>query len=282
MLKGKNQKGGYSIVLALFWGMLFIPVTTTAFSVNIDSHGMCEYSELPEVFDNTPPPDRRVYEPGEIPCTWLMLSNLGQNDKFEIKTEWYQPDGTIRMPFTGRVRLSYYNSELTGLLSMCLLKSGEDGIEGIPNISGEWTARVRQMTPSRQDLHTESFTVIGSGGVTTTTIGNFDCPPGYPVDCQNGYCCPSEYPVCGYGSNEGECFGSGGLCPISLIYGTDSAATELLRFLRDNVLSKSQEGQELIKLYYQWSPIIVKAMEADEEFKQEVKEIVNEVIALIE
>ena len=53
-------------------------------------------------------------------------------------------------------------------------------------------------------------------------------------------------------------------------------------YFRDKVLSKTQEGQELIKLYYQWSPVIVKAMEADEEFKQEVKDIVDEVLEMIE
>ena len=56
----------------------------------------------------------------------------------------------------------------------------------------------------------------------------------------------------------------------------------VLKKYRDNVLSKTQEGQELIKLYYQWSPVIVKAMEADEEFKQEIKELVDEVLPLIE
>ena len=71
-------------------------------------------------------------------------------------------------------------------------------------------------------------------------------------------------------------------CPIIQIYGEHSVETELLRSIRDNLLSKSQEGQELIKLYYQWSPIIVKAMEADEEFKQEVKEWVDEVLEVVD
>ena len=40
-------------------------------------------------------------------------------------------------------------------------------------------------------------------------------------------------------------------------------------------------GHELIRLYYQWSPAIVKAMEEDEAFKQEVKELVDGVLELI-
>ncbi len=35
-------------------------------------------------------------------------------------------------------------------------------------------------------------------------------------------------------------------------------------------------------LYYQWSPAIVKAMEQDDEFKEEVKEMINGVLELIE
>jgi len=51
--------------------------------------------------------------------------------------------------------------------------------------------------------------------------------------------------------------------------------------LRADVFSKTPEGQELIKLYYEWSPAIVKAMEEDEAFKKEVKEIVDGVLESI-
>jgi len=71
------------------------------------------------------------------------------------------------------------------------------------------------------------------------------------------------------------------ICKIELIYGADSEETELLRSFRDNVLSQTPEGQELIRLYYQWSPAIVKAMEEDEEFKDEVKEMIDGVLELI-
>jgi hypothetical protein len=54
-----------------------------------------------------------------------------------------------------------------------------------------------------------------------------------------------------------------------------------LRYLRDNVLSQIPEGQELIRLYYEWSPAIVKAIEEDEEFKEEIKEMVDGVVELI-
>jgi len=70
-------------------------------------------------------------------------------------------------------------------------------------------------------------------------------------------------------------------CPIIQIYDEHSEQTALLRSIRDNVLSQTHEGRELIKLYYQWSPIIVRIMKRDEEFKQEVKDIVDEILPLI-
>lgn len=71
-------------------------------------------------------------------------------------------------------------------------------------------------------------------------------------------------------------------CPIKKLYGEHSEETELLKYFRDNVLSKTPEGQELIKLYYRWCPMIVKAMEGDEEFKEEVREMIEAILPLIE
>jgi len=70
-------------------------------------------------------------------------------------------------------------------------------------------------------------------------------------------------------------------CCTKKIYGEHSEETELLRYIRDAVLSQSPEGQEIIRMYYQWSPAIVKAMEADDEFKEEVKEMIDGVLELI-
>lgn len=70
-------------------------------------------------------------------------------------------------------------------------------------------------------------------------------------------------------------------CGVKELYGEYSKETELLRYIRDNVLSQTPEGKELIKLYYQWSPAIVKAMEKDEEFKEEVKEMFDGVLDVV-
>ena len=69
-------------------------------------------------------------------------------------------------------------------------------------------------------------------------------------------------------------------CLLEEIYGEDSEEVENLRNFRDDILSQSPEGQELIKIYYEWSPAIVKAMEEDEEFKEEVKEMLDKFLSL--
>jgi hypothetical protein len=71
-------------------------------------------------------------------------------------------------------------------------------------------------------------------------------------------------------------------CPVEEIYGKVSEPTELLRDFRDKMLKKTPEGQELIRLYYKWSPLILRAMEEDEEFKEEVKKMIDGILPLIE
>ena len=74
--------------------------------------------------------------------------------------------------------------------------------------------------------------------------------------------------------------GSGG-CFSELLYGEYSKEAELLRYFRDDVLGKTPEGQEIIRLYYQLSPVIVKAMEKDKQFKEEMKEMIDGILPLI-
>jgi hypothetical protein len=70
-------------------------------------------------------------------------------------------------------------------------------------------------------------------------------------------------------------------CLIVLLFGEYSEEVEMLRFFRDNVLIKTPEGQELIRLYYEWSPMIVKAMEEDEVFRKEIKEMIDGILPLM-
>jgi len=71
------------------------------------------------------------------------------------------------------------------------------------------------------------------------------------------------------------------ICPIEKIYGEHSEKTELLRNFRNSVLNKTKEGQAIIKLYYKLSPEIMRAMEEDEMFKKNVKEMIDGVLPLI-
>jgi len=54
-----------------------------------------------------------------------------------------------------------------------------------------------------------------------------------------------------------------------------------LRYLRDNVLSTIPEGQEIIRLYYELSPLIVEMMNEDGEFEAQVKEMIDGVVSFI-
>ena len=113
------------------------------------------------------------------------------------------------------------------------------------------------------------------------------CPPDYELCGNVDWCCtslafcanptpPNCVPFAGPPTTIG-----GGLCPSETIYGEHSEETELLRYFRDNILAQTPEGQEIIRLYYEWSPVIIRAMEEDEEFKEEVKEMVDGVLELI-
>jgi len=70
-------------------------------------------------------------------------------------------------------------------------------------------------------------------------------------------------------------------CAMEEIYGESSEKTELLRYFRDYVLSQTSEGRVITRLYYQWSPTIVKAMEGDEDFKEMVRELIDEMLPVI-
>jgi hypothetical protein len=70
-------------------------------------------------------------------------------------------------------------------------------------------------------------------------------------------------------------------CLIAQLYGEQAEETELLRYVRDNILAKTDEGRELIRLYYQWSRILAETLQEDETFREEVKTFIDETINLI-
>jgi hypothetical protein len=74
---------------------------------------------------------------------------------------------------------------------------------------------------------------------------------------------------------------TGSSCPSTRIYGEYSREVELLRYFRDNMLSKTPEGRELIRLYYDWSPAITEVMDKDEALKEDLKELSDGILGLI-
>ena len=149
--------------------------------------------------------------------------------------------------------------------------------------------------------------VLPSTSVPTTTTTTTSVPPtttsSCPPDkicgdecCDNGYYCCGDTTCCTFISQiccEGICCDQNnevcvnGACIPKFttsehIYGEHSEEAELLRKYRDEVLSKTPVGQEIIRLYYEWSPAIVKAMKENKEFKGEIKKVIDGVLELIE
>ena len=70
-------------------------------------------------------------------------------------------------------------------------------------------------------------------------------------------------------------------CPSEHLYGDYSEEVYLLRKFRDNVLSSTPEGKQLIDLYYTWSPLVFKAMVEDEELKSEIRIMLDGILLRI-
>ena len=119
-----------------------------------------------------------------------------------------------------------------------------------------------------------------TSGSTTTIPGN-NCPPEYPVDCNNGYCCPGNLPVCGTGNNEGKCL-TKGICVSSLMFGKDSYENELLRSFRDQVLARNSRGEELSRLYYEHTGELAAIILGDRDLYKEVLDVALQLIPALE
>jgi hypothetical protein len=47
-------------------------------------------------------------------------------------------------------------------------------------------------------------------------------------------------------------------------------------------LNTSPLGRKIIQMYYLWSPILVKVMQEDETFKEQLKETVDKILQVID
>jgi hypothetical protein len=124
-------------------------------------------------------------------------------------------------------------------------------------------------------------TTSTAGPSTTTTVESTTTSTG---ECTDGSCVTTGECTAALGRGwicQDGCCERAGACPLSVALENDESQLDTIRAFRDNVLSQSSTGRELIKLYYQWGPAIVEMMERDEEFKQDVKEMMEGVLELI-
>jgi photosystem II stability/assembly factor-like uncharacterized protein len=70
-------------------------------------------------------------------------------------------------------------------------------------------------------------------------------------------------------------------CPAELIYGEVSDEVAMLRHIRDAVLRESPQGQAVIRLYYLWSPVVVQILANDPRLRQEVRRVVDALLAAL-
>ena len=70
-------------------------------------------------------------------------------------------------------------------------------------------------------------------------------------------------------------------CPATVLYGEDAEELVTLRSFRDDILAETGEGRELIKLYYLFSPALVKLLGEDQAFRKDVKEMVDEIVTML-
>jgi len=67
-------------------------------------------------------------------------------------------------------------------------------------------------------------------------------------------------------------------CPVVILYGDQGRETKALRLFRDATLNTTPEGRQLVDLYYRLSPMLIQALEHDEEFKNELRVLLDSLI----
>jgi hypothetical protein len=85
----------------------------------------------------------------------------------------------------------------------------------------------------------------------------------------------------GKGNTYGAIYGTPQLCAVEEIYGEDSREVALLRNVRDSILNKTPEGKALVELYYQWSPVMVKALQADGVVKEDLRKMIDSILPFL-
>jgi len=64
-------------------------------------------------------------------------------------------------------------------------------------------------------------------------------------------------------------------CLVASLLGNESPELDILRQFRDEILSKTPKGREIIRLYYDLSPALIQAVEEDENFRDFMQKMVD-------
>jgi hypothetical protein len=72
------------------------------------------------------------------------------------------------------------------------------------------------------------------------------------------------------------------LCLAEEIYGEYAEETALLRLVRDELLSTTPEGQELIRLYYQWNALLARVPGDNAAIREDIKELIDAILPVFE
>ncbi len=70
-------------------------------------------------------------------------------------------------------------------------------------------------------------------------------------------------------------------CLVEQLYGDHAEETEFLRQIRDDYLSKTTEGQEIIRLYYRWSTILLELIQEDDAIRKDMRNMIDTIIPLL-
>lgn len=70
-------------------------------------------------------------------------------------------------------------------------------------------------------------------------------------------------------------------CAAAYALGTNDPRLELLRTFRDETLSRTPLGNQLIEVYYTMSPLLVREMQNDNRFKEQVEALLDEITRII-
>ena len=248
-----------TIFTAILFICLCFAYSTPIWGMSVDYHTLT-LDPQSNTLCSLPTPNDTFYSYHKAVYCWF--SYTGATIGNEVYVMWYKPGGTLY-----KIR-SYKYHYVTGCTWGAPLYISKTEVQ---YMSGLWRVDVYY---HNGDYFSENFTIINTIPTTTstpetTTTTTEPEPPATTTTTEPTTTTTADSTTTTIS------------CPSETIYGTDSTETELLRSIRDNVLSTTQEGQELIRLYYQWSPVIVRAMEEDEEFKQDIKKMVDEVLPLI-